>query len=120
MRCGKLHVPAAKQDPQGYGSALTYCRRYSLMTACGIAPEDDDGNAASKPVAKPEPKADKLPDSSINMWLSTISDSQTIEQLREATKAAMKVAADAGDAVARNRFKDHGAIKSQQFEGLQA
>jgi hypothetical protein len=46
-RCGKLHVPAAKQDPQGYGSALTYARRYSLMTACGIAPEDDDGNAAT-------------------------------------------------------------------------
>ena len=45
-RCGKLHVPAAKQDPQGYGSALTYARRYSLMAACGIAPEDDDGNAA--------------------------------------------------------------------------
>lgn len=46
---GRLHVPAAKQDPQGYGSALTYARRYSLMSACGIAPEDDDGNAASKP-----------------------------------------------------------------------
>ena len=38
-RCGKLHVPASKQDPQGYGSALTYARRYSLITACGIAPE---------------------------------------------------------------------------------
>lgn len=49
IRSGKLHVPASKQDPQGYGSALTYARRYSLMTACGIAPEDDDGNAASKP-----------------------------------------------------------------------
>jgi hypothetical protein len=43
---GTLHVPAAKQDPQGYGSALSYARRYSLMAACGIAPEDDDGNAA--------------------------------------------------------------------------
>lgn len=47
IRGGKLHVPAAKQDPQGYGSALTYARRYSLMAACGIAAEDDDGNAAS-------------------------------------------------------------------------
>ncbi len=45
---GKLHVPAVKHDAQGYGSALTYARRYSLMAACGIAPEDDDGNAASK------------------------------------------------------------------------
>jgi hypothetical protein len=48
IRCGKLHVPASKQDAQGYGSALTYARRYSLITACGIAPEDDDGNAAAK------------------------------------------------------------------------
>lgn len=45
---GILHVPAAKHDPQGYGSALTYARRYSLMASCGIAPEDDDANAASK------------------------------------------------------------------------
>ena len=52
MECGKLHVPASKQDPQGYGSALTYARRYSLMAAAGIAPEDDDGNAASKPSPK--------------------------------------------------------------------
>ena len=50
MSAGQLHVPSSKQDPQGYGSALTYARRYSLMAACGIAPEDDDGNAASKTV----------------------------------------------------------------------
>ena len=49
ISAGKLHVPATKNDAQGYGSALTYARRYSLMAACGIAPEDDDGNAASKP-----------------------------------------------------------------------
>ena len=52
---GILHVPAAKNDPQGYGSALTYCRRYSLMAACGIAPEDDDGNAATT-AYKAQPK----------------------------------------------------------------
>ena len=49
---GILTVPADKQNSQGYGSALTYARRYSLMAACGIAPEDDDGQAASKPVVK--------------------------------------------------------------------
>ena len=47
LKVGKLHVPASKQDAQGYGSALTYARRYSLMSALGIAPEDDDGNAAT-------------------------------------------------------------------------
>jgi hypothetical protein len=52
LRMGKLHVPAAKHDPQGYGSALTYARRYSLMAACGIAAEDDDGNAATGKMPK--------------------------------------------------------------------
>jgi len=46
LSAGKLFIAAEKQSPQGYGSALTYARRYSLMCACGIAPEDDDGNSA--------------------------------------------------------------------------
>jgi len=52
LECGIVHFPAVKKDPQGYASALTYARRYSLMAACGIAPEDDDGNKASSPNGK--------------------------------------------------------------------
>lgn len=37
-----------KNDMQGLGSAITYARRYGLMSLAGIAPEDDDGNAAAK------------------------------------------------------------------------
>lgn len=48
LSAGRLHVPATKHDAQGYGSALSYARRYSLLAACGIAAEDDDGNSASK------------------------------------------------------------------------
>ena len=55
LECGILHFPASKADPQGHMSALTYARRGSLMAACGIAPEDDDGNAASKSVPKHTP-----------------------------------------------------------------
>jgi hypothetical protein len=54
---GILHLPASKQDAQGYGSAATYCRRYGLMAACGIAPEDDDGNAASQSKAPTKAQA---------------------------------------------------------------
>jgi hypothetical protein len=57
MSSGWLFVPAAKADPQGFGSALTYARRYSLMAACGIAPEDDDANSAKAPAPKPVTKA---------------------------------------------------------------
>jgi hypothetical protein len=56
LECGIVHFPAVKKDPQGYASALTYARRYSLMAACGIAPEDDDGNKASRQVEKPAEK----------------------------------------------------------------
>lgn len=48
MSGGSLFMPATKHDAQGFGSALSYARRYSLMAACGIAPEDDDGNQATK------------------------------------------------------------------------
>ena len=57
---GILRIPAQKNDPQGYGSALTYARRYQLQAACGIAPEDDDGNAAQK-TTKAQPKPDPKP-----------------------------------------------------------
>lgn len=43
-------LPANHGEPQKFGSALTYARRYSLAAICNIASEeDDDGNAASEP-----------------------------------------------------------------------
>lgn len=49
-----LAIPATKQDAQGFGSAITYGRRYGLQAVAGVAPSDDDGNAAaaSAPVAR--------------------------------------------------------------------
>jgi len=45
-RSFQTRVPVGKKDAQGVGSAITYARRYALMAAVGIAPEDDDGNSA--------------------------------------------------------------------------
>jgi hypothetical protein len=42
-----LRMRPVKADPQGMGSCITYARRYTLAAMCGVAPEDDDGNAAS-------------------------------------------------------------------------
>ena len=66
METGSIFVPASQNSPQAFGSALTYARRYSLMTACGIAPEDDDGNAASKPM--PTRKPDLRSDLELDVW----------------------------------------------------
>lgn len=57
MSAGKLYMPATKFDAQGFGSALSYARRYSLMAACGIAPEDDDANTAVKSTYAPQTRA---------------------------------------------------------------
>ncbi len=52
LSCGTVSVPVSKEDAQGFGSALTYARRYGLSAAFGVAPEDDDGNAAAKAAQK--------------------------------------------------------------------
>lgn len=76
---GKLRVPAAKNDAQGYGSALTYARRYSLMAACGIAPEDDDGNAATR--------ATKAAVEQASMLCIDKQQAKTIHELLESTES---------------------------------
>ncbi len=50
-------VALSKQDAQAAGSALTYCRRYSLQAIAGIPSEDDDGNSASKAPTFTKPQA---------------------------------------------------------------
>tara|TARA_R110000772_G_scaffold89304_2_gene185128 strand:+ start:14767 stop:15438 length:672 start_codon:yes stop_codon:yes gene_type:complete len=47
LSAGVVVVPVDKANAQGYGSAMTYARRYGLTTAFGLATEDDDGNAAA-------------------------------------------------------------------------
>lgn len=52
-------LPLDVSKPQAMGSALTYARRYSLASLCGIsAEEDDDGNAAEGAIS-PHPEGMK-------------------------------------------------------------
>ena len=88
MECGILQVPASKQDPQGYGSALTYARRYSLMAACGIAPEDDDGNSASR---RTEIKS-TVDEHKIADLLAAMDECNSLEDLQKAYKTAYAAA----------------------------
>jgi len=53
---GVLFVPANRQDAHGNGSALSYARRYALLTCFGLFQEDDDGNAAVKSQQAPPVK----------------------------------------------------------------
>lgn len=99
---GPLHVPASKQDPQGYGSALTYARRYSLMAACGIAPEDDDGNAASK--RKPDERTPvRMPENVLADWLAYVGEAGSVGDLKKRAAEAETGAAADPDALSKIR-----------------
>lgn len=63
---GVFNLKPSKMDPQGYGSSLSYGRRYALAAITGLTSEDDDGNAASglsknqeskPPISMPQKKA---------------------------------------------------------------
>lgn len=53
-----LNMPTAKNDAHGIGSAITYARRYGLMSILCLAADDDDGNGA---VANPGNAKDANP-----------------------------------------------------------
>jgi hypothetical protein len=89
LSCGTLFIPASKQDAQGYGSAISYAKRYSLQSALGIASEDDDGNSAVKsaPVKVMEkPKGIEL-DNTVAQMASAVS----YESLKDIFRAAWTV-----------------------------
>ncbi|MEI6736929.1 MAG: ERF family protein [Pseudomonadota bacterium] len=92
ISCGVLSLPVSKIDAQGYGSALTYARRYSLSAAVGVAPEDDDGNAAS--LAKPKPTMD------CTDHISAFHSAATLDDLQTAFKTAYKAAQTLQDSMA--------------------
>ncbi len=54
LRFGPLVLPAGKLDAQGFGSASTYARRYSLMSVAGVVgdPDDDAETAVARESAK--------------------------------------------------------------------
>jgi hypothetical protein len=45
----ELSMTPQQGTPQAAGSCATYLRRYSLQAMVGVAPDDDDGSAASAP-----------------------------------------------------------------------
>lgn len=76
-----LYVAPAQFTAQGAGSVITYLRRYAAMAMVGLAPEDDDGNAASAVSAPVRP--------------------QRAPSARPSTDAAEEELSDARDAWAR-------------------
>ena len=110
MECGMLHVPASKMDAMGFGSALTYARRYSILAATGLAPEDDDGVAASRRTEiKSTVDEHKLAD-----LLAAMDEVTTIKELQEAYKQAYK--ATNGEQAWQTKVITKKDVKKAQLE----
>ena len=79
----RVPLIVAKNDMQGYGSAVTYARRYGLMSMAGIAPEDDDGNAAAK---APPPKQEQAPvdrgPTAMQIAAESLANAETLDALK--------------------------------------
>ena len=58
-----MAMPLPKADPQGYGSAMTYSRRYALSALIGIVTEEDDDGvgAGTNPGQRPRRKRQVQP-----------------------------------------------------------
>ena len=117
---GKVYVVADKKTPQGYGSALTYAKRYSLQTACGLPTgDDDDGNQAEedwdmaeaekeKPKPKKKEPVKQIQDDKDEAWAETFVD------------GFLKVATDFCDTKesVKEHYKNHSdevALLKQKF-----
>lgn len=132
ISCGTFAVPVTKSDAQGYGSALTYCRRYSLALV-GVAPEDDDGNAAS--IAAPKPASAKSVtqdeweqcDADTQKWLQGIVDCVRAELESKGADSARALLEEQGLSAehktalwSRLDSKERSAIKSAAKRGAGA
>lgn len=113
IRC-RVPLIVQKNDMQGYGSAVTYARRYGLMCMAGIAPEDDDGNAAAKAApaveeAKRGPTPERIACDSLKaadtldalaaIWRDlphAVKSAPTVIAAKDARKAELTPAADLG------------------------
>jgi hypothetical protein len=85
MRQAKGGEWVGAEDPQSYGSCITYARRYALAAITGVATEDDDGNAASgKTTGQVEEKPPVTLDTAV---LAALDAAKTAEEWKAAWSA---------------------------------
>ena len=77
----KSRVPLiiSKQDMQQLGSAITYARRYALVSMFGLEQEDDDGNAT----LKEKPKYNNATASTPKEFISEIQGKSLVDYCKE-------------------------------------
>jgi hypothetical protein len=117
LRFGKLNIPANKKDAQGFGSALSYARRYSIMSAMGVVAEDDDGRRASR-----ENVNKTSPDRAA--WIaeqkSLIDRAKTAGELKLIMTEALATTTAEDDADAYEQLRAHAEAKKERARAAAA
>ena len=93
-------MPVSKADAQGVGSAITYARRYALAAMVGVAPEDDDGNAATKAAPKKV-----MSEAEILRSIQVIESAPDANAAKAAYQGILVVCNELSDAEATKRIK---------------
>jgi len=75
----RLYLPSA--DMQKYGSAISYARRYSILSMLNLRTEDDDGNTSSK-----HPTATQKRNMDINKAMDKLVEAHKNKDLEVATQ----------------------------------
>lgn len=120
-----LVMPLPKQDPQGYGSAMTYARRYALAAITGLYQDDDDGNAGSgysQNAAAPKPKSAPaaLPPAVLKKHVDSIKAADSMETLKTVYGSAYKAAHAMGDRVAEEVLAEAKDARKIELETVPA
>jgi len=109
-----------KNDMQGYGSAVTYARRYGLMGMAGIAPDDDDGNAAAQAAPKREPERPVFDAAAATKRIKgKLALSETLDDLKERWTQEGGTIAEVKSASA-DMFAEIEAAKNKRRDAIQA
>ena len=104
-----FYMRPTKDDPQGAGSVLTYARRYALAAMVGVAPEDDDANAASEKSSGVNPAVVTAPIGFRDWFTDLISvadeGTEALQKMWKASSASMR------DHATKHASKEWEAIK---------
>ena len=112
LSLGVLYMPANKRDPQGFGSALTYCKRYGLQTAFGVPTEDDDGNTATASVRANPSTGETPPNKRVKLDGPYTCPTQLKTAAKEFAKTLENIG-DMGELIAWENTKDYAEFVTQ-------
>ena len=109
---GAVPLLLGKRDMQGLGSAITYARRYGLMTMAGVAADDDDGNAAVS--SAPNRASEALKDAWTQSVLDALPENAGPQEKAEAFADAICAEFEGkGERALGNRWEKHKGLIGQ-------